>query len=113
MKAAGATPAELWLSASEKAAPPELVEAHFHERVAEPRAFTLPEHLRDAADDFASDWDSWAGAPADASASGSVGGGASVDLFRHPQCEIPNSLGVIRAVQAQPRRLVLRGRAYD
>lgn len=109
MKAAGGTPAELWLSASSKPLPPELVEAHVHERAAQPRAFALPEHLLEAPDDvefraftydgpwggyagycdtfFASDWDSWAGAPADASASGTVAP-ASVDLFVYDKTDV-------------------------
>ncbi|MFV8753271.1 hypothetical protein ACNOYE_22205 [Nannocystaceae bacterium ST9] len=110
MKAAGATPAELWLSASNKALPPALAEAHSDERMAEPHAFALPEHLLEAVDEgdfrstsfggvwgnydgycdttFASDFDTWAGAAADANSSGNVGGGASVDLFVNDKTDV-------------------------
>ncbi|PRP99641.1 hypothetical protein [Enhygromyxa salina] len=101
MKAAGATPAELWLSASGQVVPRALEEAHVNERAEAPHVFTLPEHLRETDDDefrafayggawgdydgycngsFASDWDAWAGT-ADASSSGTVGYGATVDLY--------------------------------
>lgn len=101
MKAAGATPAELWLSASEQQLPLALAEAHADERAEAPHAFSIAEHLLEnddddefrgfayggawggydgyCDDDFASDWDAWAGA-ADATAAGSVGFGATVDL---------------------------------
>lgn len=103
MKAAGATPAELWLSASNQVLPVALAEAHVNARPEAAHAFTMPEHLLETDDgdvdfrafayggqwggyegyceeSFASDWDSWAGT-ADASASGTVGFGATVDLY--------------------------------
>lgn len=99
LKAARATPAELWLSMSDKEIPRALADAHADEHEEAPRAFSMPEHLREVTDDvdfrafayggawgggagycntsFASDWDSWSGAAATQTTSGTVGGGGT------------------------------------